>query len=377
MADYYSVLGVERGADDRTLKSAYRKMAMQYHPDRNADNPEAEKKFKEVNEAYEVLKDADSRAAYDRLGHDAFTRQAQGGHPGGGASGFGFGTGGFSDIFEEMFGDLGGRGRRGGQQRGSDLRYNMEITLEDAYQGKQATIDVPTMAGCDVCHGSGAEEGSSPSTCGMCHGSGRVRAQQGFFTVERTCPTCQGAGRIISNPCRACGGQGRVRREKTLNVNIPAGVDDGTRIRLSGEGESGVRGAPTGDLYIFLSIKPHPVFQRDEANIYCEVPIPMTTAALGGAIEVPAIDGTRAKVSIPAGTQTGSQFRLRGKGMTRLHNRGTGDMYIEARVETPVKLTKRQQELLRDFEDAGEAGSNPHTEGFFKKVKEFWAGAGD
>jgi molecular chaperone DnaJ len=375
MADYYSALGVERGADDKTLKSAYRKMAMQFHPDRNADNPTAEAKFKEVNEAYEVLKDGDSRAAYDRMGHDAFTRNAQGGRQGGGGSGFG--ASGFSDIFEEMFGDVGGRGRRGGQQRGSDLRYNMEITLEDAFSGKQATIDVPTMAGCEVCKGSGAAEGSATQNCGMCHGSGRVRAQQGFFTIERTCPTCQGQGQMISNPCRPCGGQGRVRREKTLNVNIPAGVDEGTRIRLSGEGESGARGAPTGDLYIFLSIQPHPVFQREDANIYCEVPIPMPTAALGGAIEVPTIDGSRAKVTIPSGTQSGHQFRLRGKGMSRLHNRGLGDMYIEARVETPVKLTKRQQELLREFEDAGEAGSNPHTEGFFKKVKEFWAGTAD
>lgn len=375
MRDYYSVLGVERGADEKALKSAYRKLAMQYHPDRNPDNAEAEAKFKELNEAYDVLKDPQTRAAYDRLGHDAFTQSQQGGgRPGAGA---GFGSGGFADIFEEMFGDLGGRRQRGGPQRGNDLRYNMEISLEDAFSGKQTTITVPTMAGCEVCHGSGAAEGSSPTTCAMCHGSGRVRAQQGFFTVERTCPTCQGQGQTISDPCRSCNGQGRVRREKTLNVNIPAGVDDGTRIRLSGEGESGVRGAPAGDLYIFLSIRPHPVFQREEANIFCEVPIPMVKAALGGSIEVPAIDGTRAKVTIPAGTQSGHQFRLRGKGMSRLHNRGQGDMYIEARVETPVKLTKRQQELLREFEEAGEEGSNPHTEGFFKKVKEFWDGLAD
>ena len=373
MADYYSVLGVERGADDKALKSAYRKLAMQYHPDRNPDNPSAEVKFKELNEAYDVLKDGNQRAAYDRVGHDAYTQSKQGG----GRSGGGGGGGGFADIFEEMFGEMGGRRQRGGPQRGNDLRYNMEISLEDAYGGKQATIDVPTLAGCEVCHGSGASEGSSPTTCAMCHGQGRVRAQQGFFTVERTCPTCQGQGQTISDPCRSCHGQGRVRREKTLSVNIPAGVDDGTRIRLSGEGESGARGAPAGDLYIFLSIRTHAVFQREEANIFCEVPIPMVTAALGGAVEVPTIEGTRAKVTIPAGTQSGHQFRLRGKGMSRLHNRGFGDMYIEAKIETPVKLTKRQQELLREFEDAGQAGSNPHTEGFFKKVKEFLGGSAD
>jgi molecular chaperone DnaJ len=375
MPDYYSVLGVERGADDKTLKAAYRKLAMQYHPDRNPDNPSAETRFKELNEAYDVLKDADTRAAYDRLGHDAYTQSQQAGRPGNGAQGFG--AGGFADIFEEMFGDLGGRRQRGGPQRGSDLRYNMEITLEEAFAGKQATITVPTMAGCEVCDGSGSAEGKAPKACPMCHGAGRVRAQQGFFTVERTCPTCQGSGQVISDPCRACNGQGRVRREKTLNVNIPAGVDDGTRIRLSGEGESGVRGAPSGDLYIFLSVRPHQMFKRDEANIYCEVPIPMVTATLGGQIEVPTIDGSRAKVAIPAGTQSGHQFRLRGKGMSRLHNRGVGDMFIEARVETPVKLTKRQQELLREFEEAGEAGSHPNSEGFFKKVKEFWGGLAD
>ena len=377
MSDYYSVLGVERGADDKTLKSAYRKQAMQYHPDRNPDNPAAEAKFKSLNEAYDVLKDPNSRAAYDRMGHDAFTRGAQ---QGGGRQngGFDFNSGGgFADIFEEMFGDMGGRRRRGGPQRGSDLRFNMEISLEDAFAGKQTTIEVPTQVACDSCNGSGSEGSAPPKQCPMCHGAGRVRAQQGFFTVERTCPTCQGAGQMISDPCNSCGGQGRVHREKTLNVTIPPGVDDGTRIRLSGEGEVGMRGAPAGDLYIFLSIKPHPVFQRDEADIHCEVPIPMVTAALGGAVEVPTIDGNRAKVTIPPGTQSGHQFRLRGKGMRRLHNRGQGDMFIEARVETPVKLSKRQQELLREFDDAGEAGSHPHTEGFFKKVKEFWDGLAD
>ncbi len=374
MSDYYSVLGVERGADEKTLKSAYRKLAMQYHPDRNPDNPDAEAKFKEVNEAYDVLKDANNRAAYDRMGHDAYTRGAQHGG-GGGRGGFDFNAGGgFADIFEEMFGDLGGRRRGGGPQRGSDLRYNMEITLEDAYSGKQATVDIPTQIACETCHGSGSEGNAAPKQCPMCHGAGRVHAQQGFFRVERTCPTCHGAGQMISDPCTACSGQGRVRREKTLNVNIPAGVDDGTRIRLNGEGEMGMRGAPAGDLYIFLSVRPHAVFHREEADIHCEVPIPMVTATLGGSVEVPTIDGKRAKVTIPPGTQSGHQFRLRGKGMSRLHNRGYGDMFIEARVETPVKLTKKQQELLREFEAAGEAGSHPHSEGFFKKVKEFWDG---
>jgi len=376
MRDYYSVLGVERGADDNTIKSAYRKLAMQYHPDRNPDNPDAEAKFKELNEAYYVLKDANNRAAYDRMGHEAFTRQGgAGGRPGGG---FDFNAaGGFADIFEEMFGDLGGRRRRGGQQRGSDLRFNLEITLEEAYAGKQTTITIPTQVACESCDGSGSEGDAPPKTCPMCHGAGRVRAQQGFFTVERTCPTCQGMGQMISDPCSSCNGHGRVRREKTLNVNIPPGVDDGTRIRLAGEGETGMRGAPSGDLYIFLSVRPHAVFQREEADIYCEVPIPMVTASLGGSVEVPTIDGNRAKVNIPPGTQSGHQFRLRSKGMSRLHNRGFGDMFIEARVETPVKLTKRQQELLREFDEAGEEGSNPHTEGFFKKVKEFFDGLAD
>jgi len=367
MRDYYSVLGVERGADDRALKSAYRKLAMRYHPDRNPEDAEAEARFKEVSEAYDVLKDPDRRAAYDRMGHEAFTQSAQGGRPGGGQ---GFDASGFADVFEEMFGFTGRR--RGGPQRGSDLRYNMEISLEDAFNGKQTTIAVPTMASCDACNGNGSEGGAPPKACPMCHGSGKIRAQQGFFTVERTCPTCQGSGNVISDPCRVCNGQGRVRREKKLSVNIPAGVDDGNRIRLSGEGESGMRGAPSGDLYIFLSIAPHPVFQRDEADIYCEVPIPMTKAALGGSFEVPTIDGNRAKVTIPEGTQSGHRFRLRDKGMPRLHKRGVGDMFIEARVETPVKLTKRQQELLREFEEEGEDGSNPHSEGFFQKVKEFW-----
>jgi molecular chaperone DnaJ len=274
-----------------------------------------------------------------------------------------------------MFGEFMGAGRRGqgGPSRGSDLRYNLEISLEESFRGKQTTVRVQTLVACDQCKGSGAEAGSKPITCPTCHGRGRVRAQQGFFTIERTCTTCQGAGRVIDNPCKACAGQGRTRREKTLSVNIPSGVEDGTRIRLAGEGEAGVRGAPTGDLYIFVTITPHRIFQRDGANIYCRVPISITTAALGGSIEVPSVDGSRARVTVPPGTQSGHQFRLRGKGMSVLHSPARGDMFIEAIVETPVNLTKRQQELLREFEKAGDnAGTHPESEGFFARVKEFF-----
>lgn len=370
--DYYEVLGVERGASADELKKAYRKLAMQYHPDRNPDNPEAADKFKELNEAYDVLKDEQKRAAYDRFGHAAFDGGMGGG---GGRGGFDFGGGGgFSDLFEEMFGDFMG-GRRGQSSgRGSDLRFNMDISLEDAFAGKTTTITVPSSAPCDSCNGTGGKDGAQPTTCGTCHGHGKVRAQQGFFTIERTCPTCQGQGRVIKDPCRVCGGQGRVRKDKTLSVTIPAGVEDGTRIRLAGEGEAGTRGAPPGDLYIFLSIKPHRLFQRDGANIYCRVPIPMTTAALGGTVDVPTIDGTMTKVTIPPGTQSGNQFRLKSKGMSVLRSPARGDMFIQAMVETPVNLTARQQELLREFEAAGDQDGkhNPESEGFFAKVKELW-----
>mgnify|MGYP003700734237 CR=1 FL=1 len=371
--DFYETLGVARGASDAELKSAYRKLAMQYHPDRNPDDKEAEQKFKEVSAAYEVLKDKDSRAAYDRMGHDAFTqRQSAGGGPGAGGFDFNF-TSSFSDIFDEVFGEMGrrGGGRRG--QRGADLRYNMEITLEQAFAGDKAEIRVPTLGTCESCNGSGAEDGAEPTGCPTCHGTGRIRASQGFFTVERTCPNCHGQGQIISDPCRACGGQGRVRRERTLQVNIPPGVDDGTRIRLSGEGEAGLRGAPAGDLYIFLTIRPHKLFEREGPDIYCRAPIPMTTAALGGQIECPTVEGARTRISIPMGTQTGRRFRLRGKGMSILNQRGRGDMYIEAHVETPVNLTKRQEELLKEFEAESEGrNNNPEADGFFAKVKEFW-----
>ena len=368
--DFYELLGCAKGAGAEDLKRAYRKLAMQWHPDRNPGDKAAEQKFKAINEAYDVLKDDQKRAAYDRFGHAAFENGGRGAGPGD----FGFASG-FADIFDEMFGDFMG-GRRGQQSatRGNDLRYNMEITLEEAFKGKQATVRVPTLIGCESCSGTGAEAGSKPVTCPTCHGHGRVRAQQGFFTIERTCPSCHGGGRVIDNPCRVCSGQGRVRREKNLAVSIPSGVEDGNRIRLTGEGEAGVRGGASGDLYIFLSVKPHRFFQRDGANIQCRVPIDMATAALGGTIEVPAIDGTRAKLTVPAGAQTGRQFRIKGKGMSVLRSPSRGDMYIEVTVETPVNLTKRQQELLREFAEAGDGkrATSPEAEGFFSRVREFF-----
>jgi molecular chaperone DnaJ len=369
--DFYELLGVQRGASPDDLKKSYRKLAMQYHPDRNPGDKAAEAKFRAISEAYEVLKDDQKRAAYDRFGHAAFENN---GGRGAGAGDFGFGSG-FADIFDEMFGDFMG-GRRGGggaNNRGNDLRYNLEISLEDAFKGAQTTIRVATLAPCEPCGGSGAASGSQPVNCPTCRGAGRVRAQQGFFTIERTCPSCNGAGRVIDNPCRSCGGQGRVRKEKSLNVTIPPGVEDGTRIRLAGEGEAGIRGGGAGDLYIFLAVKPHKLFQRDAANIHCRVPISVAAAALGGSIEVPSVDGGRAKVNIPAGTQTGHQFRLKSKGMSVLRSPSRGDMYVEVAVETPVNLTKRQQELLREFEKAGEKSkTQPESEGFFAKVKEFF-----
>jgi molecular chaperone DnaJ len=375
--DYYELLGVPKNSSGEDLKKAYRKLAMKWHPDKNPGDKDAEHRFKEISEAYEVLKDDQKRAAYDRFGHAAFE---QGGFkPGGGQGDFGFGggQGGFSDIFEEMFGEfMGGGGSRRGQNqagRGSDLRYNMDITLEEAHKGVATSIKVPSSVACDSCKGTGAAGGAQPVQCSTCHGHGKVRATQGFFTIERTCPNCHGTGKVISDPCKPCGGTGRTRKEKTLSVSIPAGVEDGTRIRLSGEGEAGLRGAQGGDLYIFLTIKGHRFFQREGANIYCRVPIPMVTAALGGSVEVPTIDGSRAKVTIPAGTQTGHQFRLKGKGMAVLRSPARGDMFIQSVVETPVKLTKKQQELLREFENAGtDKDTSPESTGFFSKVKELW-----
>jgi molecular chaperone DnaJ len=377
--DFYEVLGVSREASEDELKKAYRKLAMVYHPDRNQGDKEAEAKFKELNEAYDVLKDAEKRAAYDRFGHAAFEG---GGGPGGGggAGGNPFGAG-FEDIFEEMFGRFGGGGGRGRQRqasgRGADLRTTVEISLEDAFAGTKSTVRVPSSVSCEACNGSGAEAGSTAAqTCPTCQGAGKVRAQQGFFLIERTCPTCGGQGRIIKNPCKVCQGAGRVQRDRTLNVSIPAGVEDGTRIRLGGEGEAGLRGAPAGDLYVDVGIRQHPIFQRDGANIFVRVPLRMTQAALGGAVEVPVIDGSRARVTIPAGTQAGDQFRLRAKGFSVLRSATRGDMYVQVSVETPQNLSKRQRELLEEFEaEAAKGGrTSPESEGFFAKVKDFWDG---
>tara|TARA_Y100001978_G_C23683123_1_gene430238 strand:- start:966 stop:2084 length:1119 start_codon:yes stop_codon:yes gene_type:complete len=365
--DYYELLGVNRNASEAELKSAFRKMAMKYHPDRNPDDPAAEKAFKEVNEAYDVLKDDQKRAAYDQFGHEAFE-----GGMGGGQGPQGFASG-FSDIFDQMFGDITGS-RSGGRSanRGSDLRYNMSISLEEAFSGKQEEIQVSTAVSCDSCLGNGAEKGSKPTVCRTCGGQGRVRAQQGFFTVERTCSTCGGVGEIISNPCKACRGSGRVQKEKNLSVTIPAGVEEGTRIRLSGEGEAGSRNGTTGDLYIFLSIKDHPIFKREGANIYCRVPLAMSTATLGGQIEVPTLGGGGARISIKAGTQSGTQFRLRGKGMSILRRQDKGDLYVEAAVETPVNLSKEQKKLLEQFAETESAKTSPEATGFFAKVKDLW-----
>ncbi|MCH2076725.1 MAG: molecular chaperone DnaJ [Rhodobacteraceae bacterium] len=369
--DYYETLGVSKGADADEIKKAYRRKAKELHPDRNADNPEAEAQFKEANEAYEVLKDADKKAAYDRFGHAAFEGGIGGGpRPGGGQGDF---ASAFSDVFDDLFGDFMGGGRSGGRRaaRGSDLRYNMRIDLEEAYEGAAKTINVPTSVACGACNGTGAEGGTEPTTCPTCSGMGKVRAQQGFFTVERTCPTCSGTGQIIQNPCRVCGGQGRVEKDRALSVNIPAGVETGTRIRLAGEGEAGMRGGPSGDLYIFIEVADHAIFGRDSTDLYCRVPVSMTSAAMGGDIEVPTIDGGRSRVKIPAGSQSGRQMRLRGKGMPALRGAGTGDMFIELAVETPVNLTSRQKELLREFEELSEE-NNPESSSFLNSVRGFW-----
>ncbi|WEZ81859.1 molecular chaperone DnaJ [Rhizobium sp. 32-5/1] len=369
--DLYETLGVAKTADEKELKSAFRKLAMKYHPDKNPGDAESEKTFKEINQAYETLKDPQKRAAYDRYGHAAFE---QGGM--GGGAGMGGNAGGFSDIFEDIFGEMmgGGRQRRsaGGRERGADLRYNMEISLEEAYAGKTAQIRVPTSITCDVCTGSGAKPGTKPTTCATCQGSGRVRAAQGFFSIERTCPTCQGRGQTITDPCTKCHGNGRITEERSLSVNIPAGIEDGTRIRLSNEGEAGVRGGPSGDLYIFLSVKPHEFYQRDGADLYCSVPISFTTAALGGKFDVATLDGTKSRVTVPEGTQAGKQFRLKGKGMPVLRSSQVGDLYIQMQIETPQKLTKRQRELLKEFEELSSKDNNPESAGFFARMKDFF-----
>jgi molecular chaperone DnaJ len=366
---YYETLEVERTANEGQLKSAFRKLAMKWHPDKNPGDHTSEIRFKEINEAYEILKDPDKRAAYDRFGHAAFEQGSGGGH--------GFGAdfaSTFSDIFEDLFGMGGGRrggARSSGRERGQDLRYNMEISLEEAFSGKTAQIRIPTPVTCEACSGTGAKAGTKPKACPHCGGAGRVRHQQGFFTLERTCPACQGRGQVIEDPCPSCAGAGRINRERTLSVNIPAGVEDGTRIRLAGEGEAGVRGGPSGDLYIFLALAGHEFFQRDGADLYCRVPISMVTAAVGGDFEVPTIEGDKAKVKIPAGTQSGTRMRLAGKGMPVLRSKQLGDMYVQVTVETPQNLTKKQRELLAEFERLSSEETQPESEGFFSKVKDF------
>jgi molecular chaperone DnaJ len=374
---YYDILGLSRGAQNNEIKAAFRRMAKECHPDRCNGDPNAETRFKEVNEAYEALKDPQRRAAYDRFGHAAFDGAL------GGGGGYGFGSdfsASMSAMFDDLFGEFMNQRRprqRSGRERGADLRYNMEIALAEAYNGKTAQIRVPTSVTCESCSGSGAKTGTSPTTCRTCSGGGKVRASQGFFTIERTCHTCQGRGETIETPCPSCHGAGRVMRERTLSVTIPIGVEDGTRIRLAGEGEAGVRGGPPGDLYIFLSIKPHEFFQRDGADLFCRVPIAMTTAALGGQIEVPTIDGGRSRVKIPEGTESGKQFRLKTKGMPVLRSKQQGDLYIQVEVETPKNLSSKQRELLKSFEDASSSNTSPASTGFFARVKEFFEGIGE
>ena len=368
---YYETLECQKGATVEVLKSSYRKLAMRFHPDKNPGDHTAEVKFKEINEAYDVLKDDQKRAAYDRFGHAAFeagmgAAGARAGNPFGDFSSFG-------DVFEDIFGQMmGGMARGKRQNRGQDLRYNLTITLEEAFAGRAAEIKVPTQVACEPCGGSGAEPGHSPETCPTCAGHGKVRATQGFFTIERTCSSCRGSGKIIRNPCKACRGSGLVQKERMLNVDVPPGVEEGTRIRLSGEGAAGVNGGPPGDLYIFLSVAEHAIFQRDGHDLHCRVPVPFVTAALGGSIEVATLDGGRAKVAIPEGTQPGRQFRLKAKGMPVLRSAQKGDLYVELAVETPVKLSRRQKELLREFEAESPSGTQPEAEGFLARLKDFW-----
>ena len=372
--DFYELLEVERGADEAALKSAYRRLAMKWHPDKNPGDTAAEQKFKAISEAYDVLKDPQKRSAYDRFGHAAF-RQQGGANGSGGSQDFG----GFADIFESVFGEFmgGGRGggRRGGPTRGSDLRYDLEMTLEEAYSGRQANLTIDVAAACEPCSGSGAKPGTSARACSTCGGNGRVGMRQGLFMVERACPACHGQGQIIADPCDECGGAGRVEKQKTLNVNVPKGVDDGTRIRVAGEGEAGGRGGPAGDLYIFVHLKSHPIFKRDGTTLFTVAPLSITLAALGGEIDVPSLDKEKTSIKIPAGTQGGKQFRVRGKGMPSLNGSGAGDLVIQAEVETPVKLTARQRELLEEFRaiETAEGGRNtPKSQGFFDKLKEAW-----
>jgi molecular chaperone DnaJ len=383
--DLYEVLGVDRSADKAALKKAYRKLAMQYHPDRNPGDKEAEKKFKEISHAYDILKDDQKKAAYDRFGHSAF----EGGGPGAGSdggfgagfAGGGAGFGGFSDIFDEMFGEFMG-GSRGGassrssaNRRGADLRYDLEITLEEAFEGIQKKVSLGSYSTCGTCDGTGAAKGTSVKTCSGCHGRGKVRSQQGFFTVERTCPQCQGMGESIEKPCSDCRGMGRITKDRQLSVSIPAGVEDGTRIRLSGEGEVGIRKGPAGDLYVFLTIKPHKFFKREGHDLHCEVPVPMVQASLGGHVDVPTIEGAQVKVTLPEGTQSGKILRLKDKGMSIMRKPSRGALYVHINVETPVNLSKTQRKLLEQFEEASpNKGNSPSSMSFLGKLKDFLGG---
>jgi molecular chaperone DnaJ len=373
--DYYEVLGVNRDASDEDIKKAYRKLAMKHHPDRNPDSKDAEEKFKEAKEAYEVLSEAEKRRAYDAYGHAGVNPQMGMGGAGPGQEGFGGFAEAFGDIFSDIFGGGGARGRST-VFRGADLRYNMEITLEHAARGTETKIRIPTMEACETCHGSGAKPGTQPKTCDTCHGSGTVRLSQGFFSIQQTCPTCHGSGKVIADPCATCRGAGRVKKHKTLSVKIPAGVDEGDRIRLSGEGESGVNGGPPGDLYVVIHLKEHSVFQRDGDDLHCEMPISFSQAALGGEIEIPTLDGS-AKIKIPPETQSGQVFRLRGKGIKGVRSSYPGDLLCEVVIETPVRLTDRQKDLLRELEEINKRdGSrhNPRAKGFMDKVRDFFAG---
>ncbi len=374
--DYYDVLGVNRDASDEDIKKAYRKLAMKWHPDRNPDNREAEEKFKEAKEAYEVLSDAQKRAAYDTYGHAGVDPSASAG-----AAGSGAGFGGFADAFGDIFGEIFGQaagGRGGGRSnvyRGADLRYNLEVSLEEAARGTETRVRIPAMEECETCHGTGARPGTQPKTCGTCNGFGQVRMQQGFFSIQQTCPKCHGAGKVVDTPCAACSGAGRVKKQKTLSVKIPAGVDEGDRIRLSGEGEPGVNGGPAGDLYVVIHLRQHEVFKRDQNDLHCEMPISFTTAALGGEVEIPTLEGA-AKIRIPAETQTGKVFRLRGKGIKGVRSNTHGDLLCHVVVETPVNLTARQRELLEELDQIDRRdGSrhNPRAKSFLERVKEFFS----
>ncbi|MEG9860917.1 MAG: molecular chaperone DnaJ [Parvularculales bacterium] len=384
--DFYEVLNVDRTASQNDLKKAYRTLAKKYHPDRNANNPEAEKHFKEINEAYDILKDDQARAAYDQFGHAAFEGGGRPGQSGFQSGGFGAGTSNFPDfssVFEDLFGGIGGghqspRGRRGGQhRRGNDLQFDMTISLEDAARGKEAHIKVPTAVACDACGGKGAAPGTEPVSCPTCGGAGVTHASQGFFTIERTCPHCQGGGQIIKSPCIQCHGRGRVSRTRELSVKIPAGVRDGNRIRMAGEGEAGPQGGTAGDLYIFLSVRPHDLFQRDGDNLFCDMPITMTTAALGGDIEVPTLINGKVRLRIPAGSQTGRRFRLKGQGMPIMRSSAHGDLYVRVTVETPVNLSDSQRALLQEFAESAGEKTHPESHGFLHRVKEFFDGIGE